>query len=93
MADHTIKVKRASKIASIGKYPGTWNALLAHVPHELVQTLTVRQLAQTVDVLWACAQASKAIATREAISEGGVWDSRQRAFAPFMPPVLKRNQP
>ena len=80
MTDHSIKINRAQKLTSIGKYPGTWAALLAHVPAELRNTLTARQIAQTVDALWACAQASKAIADREAIADGGVWDARRQQF-------------
>lgn len=81
----SIKIERAVKLSKIGAYPATFSALLAHVPQTLVDTMTSRQLAATLDALFACAQESKALAAREAIQNGFVWDARQNRSRDIAP--------
>jgi hypothetical protein len=73
----SIKIERAMKLASAGNFPATFSGLLAHIPQGLVDTMTSRQLASTIDALYTCAQESKAFAAREAINNGFIWDARQ----------------
>ena len=86
MTAHSIKIKRAAKLARIGDCPRSWAAMLAYVPADALAALTARHLAAVVDGLWSCAQTSKAIANSEAIIQGAVWDATRqmhRGLAPL----------
>jgi len=72
---HQIKIGRAIKLASIGRYHRSCDAMLKHVQPELIDRLTAGELAMVLDALWACAQKSKGIAEREIVAEGAVWDA------------------
>jgi len=75
----TVKLNRAQCLSSIGDFPTSYDAMLDHLPPDLIKSFTARQLAQVVDSLWRCAQASKAIHERDIVTEGIVWDAdRQR---------------
>lgn len=73
---HAIKVNRAVRLASIGRYPASAAAMLSAIPDCLIVGLTARQIAVTMDANWDLAQASKALAAREIIENGFVWDAR-----------------
>lgn len=51
--------------------------MLDAIPAEVVAALTSRQLAALLDAMWQTACASKALANREAIAEGAIWDARR----------------
>lgn len=72
----TIKISRAYQNAEIGKYPASREAMLKHLPDELIKTLTSRELAMVLDALWSCAEAAKVIAEQEIVAEGAVWDAK-----------------
>jgi hypothetical protein len=74
----SIKIERAAKLSSAGQYPATFSALLDHLPQALVDSMTSRQLAAAIDALYACAETSKALAAREAIDNGFIWDARKQ---------------
>ena len=76
----SIKIERARKLSLTGNYPASFGAMLAAIPASIVDALTSRQLAELIDANWTLAQASKAIANREALAEGAVWDARAQAF-------------
>lgn len=78
--DHPIKVNRAMSLASIGAYPESARAMLRAIPHIVVAALTAKQLAALMDANWTLAQASKAIAERAVIEDGGVWDATRGRF-------------
>lgn len=71
-----IKIKRARAAATIGRYPASFDAMLARVPADVVAALTSAQLAQMLDALADACDASKALAARDACDEGAIWDAR-----------------
>lgn len=73
----TIKVNRALKIATIGDCPGSASDMLGLIPAAVIQQVNSRTLAALIDGMWQACQASKAIAAREAIDEGAIWDARR----------------
>ena len=75
-----IKIKRARKLCSTGKYPDSFAAMLALVPCDVQAALTSHELAAMIDVLWAACERSKAIAERAACSHGYIWDSRRQVM-------------
>lgn len=81
--DHSRKVKRAYAIARIGAHPASRRAMLDHVPDSALDALTAAQLAELLDAMWSLAQDSKALADREAIQDGGVWDSKRQMRREF----------
>lgn len=74
------KINRAMRLADAGRYPRTFDGLLAHVPAELRASLTGAQLAQVIDALEHCARASKALRTREIREDGGIWNETRGRF-------------
>lgn len=72
----TIKIKRARALSTIGACPGSFDAMLAHVPGDVREALTSAQLAHMIDGLWRACGASKAIATQDACAEGAIWDAQ-----------------
>lgn len=72
--DHLIKVNRAVKISAIGAHPGCASAMLAAIPADVMAALPARLIASLIDANWQLAQASKAIAIKDAITEGVLWD-------------------
>lgn len=71
----SIKINRALKLASIGANPDSAAAMLEVIPAEAIKAVTAHQLAAMLDAVWRACQASKAIATREALDEGAIWDA------------------
>jgi len=49
---NTIKTRRASRIARTGRFPRTWEAILARVPGALIAGITAAQLAAVVDAMY-----------------------------------------
>lgn len=80
---HTIKVNRALAQAEIGRNPASATHMLDYVPEALVAGLTARQLAAVLDTMWRACQDAKAIAARDAIAEGGIWDERRQTLRPL----------
>jgi hypothetical protein len=76
--NHDIKVKRALKLAEIGRYPLSASAMLRAIPHEVIEALTARLLSQMLDSCWSLAEAAKGIAIEEAINSGAIWDDRRQ---------------
>jgi len=76
MTDHSTKINRARKASVIGDCPGSFAAMVDLVPASARATLTGRQIGELADAMWRACQQSKAIAAREAIDEGAVWDAR-----------------
>lgn len=72
--NHAIKVNRAVKMSMIGAHTGCVQAMLAAIPAEVIDALPARAIAKLLDGNWQLAQASKALAIREALQEGAVWD-------------------
>lgn len=75
-----IKITRARRLAIIGNCPGSFAAMVEAIPAAAIAALSSKAIAAVVDANWQLASASKAIAARDAISEGGVWDSREECF-------------
>ncbi|HCZ00196.1 MAG: hypothetical protein A3D16_12055 [Rhodobacterales bacterium RIFCSPHIGHO2_02_FULL_62_130] len=75
--DHQIKVNRAVKMSAIGSHPRSASAMLGAIPDDVIAALPARLIAQMIDANWQLAQASKALAVRDAIAEGMIWDAAQ----------------
>lgn len=80
MTTHSIKVNRALRLSTIGAHPLSTDAMLAHIPPSIIETATARAIADLLDSLWRACQASKAIASRDACSEGAIWDARRQTL-------------
>lgn len=80
---HSIKIKRALKLSTIGSCSGSAIAMLDAIPQSVVAALTSAQLADLIDANWRLAGASKAIAERDAVAEGAVWDARNQRHIPL----------
>lgn len=76
MTDHSIKMARARKLSRIGDNPSTFAAMARYVPARILERASAVEIAATVDALHACAQEAKAIAHRDVIDDGFVWDDR-----------------
>ncbi len=72
----TIKYNRTKALSVIGENHGSFDAMWAHLPAEIIEALSSTKLAKMVDSLWSCAGQSKAIAEREACENGFLWDAR-----------------
>lgn len=75
-----IKINRASRLAIIGNCPCSFAAMIEAIPDAVMDVLTSKTIAALVDANWRLFRASKAIAARDAINEGGVWDAQREAF-------------
>jgi len=73
---HQIKIARAKTLSVIGDCHESFNAMLDYVPRGVLKTLPAKRLAEMIDALWLACGTSKAIAAREAIQNGFVWDAR-----------------
>lgn len=71
-----IKIDRARKASKIGKFPRSFNAMVAAIPSEAISALTSKQIAIMIDAIWDACQRSKGIAERDACTEGAVWDAK-----------------
>lgn len=74
----TIKINRARKLSVIGNTPGSFYAMIERIPATVTGAITSRQLADMVDAMWAACQEAKALAAKEAIDQGAVWDARSQ---------------
>jgi len=76
------KIATALKTAKIGDCVHTALHLLevAALPDDIMSGLTGKQIGAMIDGLWRVAQNSKAVATREAIDEGAIWDHKRQAL-------------
>lgn len=75
---HTIKINRARKIATTGKYPTSFAAMLDCIPSRLIERLTAREIADMIDVLWNASEKAKAIQDAAIVAEGAVWDAKSQ---------------
>jgi hypothetical protein len=80
MTDHTIKLSRARAISKTGRYPGTYDAMLAHIPTALVASASAAVIAATIDAMASACAEAKALAGADAISEGAVWDAKRQTL-------------
>lgn len=76
----SIKITRALRKAIIGDCHESASAMLAAIPDSVIAALSSSQLAEMLDAAWRLSCTAKAIAEREAIANGGVWDERRQAF-------------
>jgi hypothetical protein len=76
MTDHAIKRERARRLCPVGRYPETYAALSAHLPDRLLDRLTARDLADVIEAFARVSGTAKALADREAVANGCVWDAR-----------------
>lgn len=81
--DHTRKVNRALRLSAIGAHPASASAMLSAIPADVIDALPARLIAQMLDANWRLASTSKAIAARDAITEGGVWDEVRGVMREF----------
>lgn len=77
IVDHSRKVKKAMRISTTGRYPGTVSAMLRAIPDSAIATLTACDLAALIDAMYDLAQSSKAVSNRETVEAGMVWDARR----------------
>lgn len=77
---HEIKINRAMRLAEIGRYPASAAAMLRPIPAKVIASVTAKTLAAILDANWRIAQESKAIAIKDALDEGGLWDNCQQRF-------------
>ncbi|PIK71493.1 hypothetical protein CS379_19035 [Methylobacterium frigidaeris] len=86
-----IKIVRAARLSKVGRYPQTFEAVIATVGPEVIGVLSSKDLATLADRIWDSWRESKRIAAREALGEGGVWSEREDRFIPFVgrdkPPI------
>lgn len=75
-----IKINRARHLSTTGRYPASFDAMLAAIPAPVVTGLTAKALAALIDAQWIACQDAKAIAEREAIDAGAVWDARRQTM-------------
>ncbi len=73
----SIKTNRAMKIATTGRYPRSFAAMLDAIPESVVEALNARLIAELIDANWRLAGCSKRIAEHEAVANGFVWDHRR----------------
>jgi hypothetical protein len=76
MTDHAIKRERARRLCPVGRYPETYAALSAHLPERLVERLSARDLADVIEAFDLVSSTGKALADREAVANGCVWNAR-----------------
>lgn len=74
--NHARKVNRALALSGIGAHPQSASAMLSAIPDEVIDALPARLIAQILDANWTLAESSKAIAEREAVQQGCVWDAK-----------------
>ncbi|NBN63087.1 hypothetical protein [Pannonibacter tanglangensis] len=81
----SIKITRAAKLSRIGDTPRSFAAMAQYLPDSVIKSLTSVQLAEMIDALWTCAGDAKAIAAREAIEAGCVWDAKRNMSRDLAP--------
>jgi len=72
----SIKVIRAAKISKIGGNSNSFYNMLDYIPADVRKALSSKQIAVIIDRLWDACGASKAIAARESLENGFVWDAK-----------------
>lgn len=80
MSGSPIKVRRALSRAAVGRYPASASVMLDRIPTSTRAALTSAALAELLDSLWVASQGDKALAIRDAITEGAVWDGERQAL-------------
>lgn len=78
MAPSITKYNRAKAKSAIGKFHRSFDAMLHAIPDDVAQALTSTRLATLVDANWRITGASKAIALKDAIDAGCIWDERRQ---------------
>lgn len=74
----SIKIDRAMKLSTTGRYPQTFFAMLAHVSPSVIESVSGRTLAHIIDDLYDASAAAKAIAASDIVDAGAVWDARRQ---------------
>lgn len=75
---HTIKINRARKLSTTGKYPESFSAMLNHIPSRLIERLTSREIADMIDALWNASLKAKELQDAAIVAEGAVWDAKRQ---------------
>ncbi|TAA54601.1 hypothetical protein [Shinella sp. JR1-6] len=78
-----VKYNRAKAASVIGSHDRSFDAMWNSIPTDVQATLSSSQLAALVDSNWRMAAESKAIAAREAIENGFVWNAATNSPAPL----------
>ena len=76
--NHSIRVKRAIALSILYDVPSSAAAMVRAIPEDVVSSISARLLAQVIDANWRLAQEAKAIAARDAVREGIIWDADQQ---------------
>lgn len=77
---HKVKIARAKQLATIGPCHASFEAVIDAVPEATIAAISSRALAELADAIWRSWGETKAIAERDAIAEGGIWDARRETF-------------
>jgi hypothetical protein len=77
---HQVKIERARRLSTIGQYPASFSAVIEAINEDAIAALPSKTLAKLVDSIWRSWGDTKALAEREAIADGGVWDTRHNVF-------------
>lgn len=70
----TAKNNRVAKLCDLARYPESYRAMADAVPVAVWDALPARLIAELIEANWRLAQKSKALADRETIENGFVWD-------------------
>jgi hypothetical protein len=75
-----IKRTRALAKSTVGRFPGSADAMMECIPESVKIALHSGELAKMLDAMWAACQEAKGIAVHDALAEGAVWDARSRCM-------------
>ena len=76
MTISNIKRTRALTKSSVGRFPGSADAMMERIPESVKVALHSGELALILDAMWDACQEAKDLAIRDAIAAGAVWDAR-----------------
>jgi hypothetical protein len=77
VGNHAIKINRARKLSPWGDYDATFGAMIDAIPASTIAALPAAEIAKLVDAMVGLTSRTKAIAERDAIANGFVWDARE----------------
>ena len=72
-----LKYMRTKSRSAIGIYHASFEAMWDNIPIEIKKALPSKMLAKLIDANWRLSSASKALATREIIENGFLWDAQR----------------
>lgn len=80
-----IKSNRVAKLCDLACYPNSYAAMVAAIPDAVWDALPARLIAELIEANWRLAGNSKALAAREALENGFVWDARRNCARDIAP--------